>query len=79
VVSFFYVSAFLRYLTPISGSPVELIFSVQYGVVTPLVNPLIYSLKNKELKAAVRRTLNMYLLFSRPEKKKKPEENGELE
>ncbi|XP_047641743.1 olfactory receptor 8S1-like [Phacochoerus africanus] len=56
-VSFFYGSAFLRYLMPTSGSPLELIFSIQYGVVTPLVNPLIYSLKNKEVKTALRRTL----------------------
>ena len=56
-VSSFYVSAFLRYLMPTSGSPLELIFSIQYGVVTPLVNPLIYSLKNKEVKTALRRTL----------------------
>ncbi|XP_003476118.1 olfactory receptor 8S1-like [Cavia porcellus] len=55
-VSFFYGSAFLRYLIPSSGSLLELIFSIQYGVVTPLVNPLIYSLKNKEVKSAVRRT-----------------------
>ncbi|XP_004484492.2 olfactory receptor 8S1-like [Dasypus novemcinctus] len=52
-----YGSAFLRYLMPVSGSPLELIFSVQYSVVTPLVNPFIYSLKNKEVKAAVKRTL----------------------
>ncbi|XP_006888275.1 PREDICTED: olfactory receptor 8S1-like [Elephantulus edwardii] len=56
-VSFFYGSASLRYLMPTSGSPLELIFSIQYGVVTPLVNPLIYSLKNKDVKAAVKRTL----------------------
>ncbi|XP_077609695.1 olfactory receptor 8S1-like [Crocuta crocuta] len=60
-VSFFYGSALLRYLLPTSGSPLELIFSIQYGVVTPLVNPLIYSLKNKEVKAALRRTLEKCL------------------
>ncbi|XP_055422294.1 olfactory receptor 8S1-like [Bubalus kerabau] len=60
-VSFFYVSAFLRYLMPTSGSPLELIFSIQYGVVTPLANPLIYSLKNKEVKTALRRTLGKCL------------------
>uniref|UniRef100_A0A8C0KKP3 Olfactory receptor n=1 Tax=Canis lupus dingo TaxID=286419 RepID=A0A8C0KKP3_CANLU len=59
-VSFFYGSAFLRHLIPTSGSPLELIFSIQYGVITPLVNPLIYSLKNKEVKAALRRTLGKY-------------------
>nr|XP_003405451.1 olfactory receptor 8S1-like [Loxodonta africana] len=60
-VIFFYVSTFLRYFMPTSGSPLELIFSVQYGVMTPMLNPLIYSLKNKEVKAAVRRTLGKCL------------------
>ncbi|XP_003405449.2 olfactory receptor 8S1-like [Loxodonta africana] len=60
-VIFFYGSAFLRYFMPTSGSPLELIFSVQYGVITPMLNPLIYSLKNKEVKAAVRRTLGKCL------------------
>ena len=44
-VSFFFGSGFLCYLMPTSGSPLELIFSVQYGVVTPMVNPLVYSLE----------------------------------
>ncbi|XP_019275214.2 olfactory receptor 8S1-like [Panthera pardus] len=56
-VSFFYGSAFLRYFMPTLSSPLELIFSIQYSVVTPLVNPLVYSLKNKEVKAALKRML----------------------
>ncbi|XP_077024079.1 olfactory receptor 8S1-like [Tamandua tetradactyla] len=56
-VSLFYGSAFLRYLMPTSGSLQELIFSVQYSVITPMLNPLIYSLKNKEVKAALKRTV----------------------
>ncbi|XP_004484493.1 olfactory receptor 8S1-like [Dasypus novemcinctus] len=60
-VSFFYGSGFFRYLMPTSGSPLELIFSLQYSVVTPMLNPVIYSLKNKEVKAAVERTLRKHL------------------
>ncbi|XP_049740822.1 olfactory receptor 8S1-like [Elephas maximus indicus] len=60
-VIFFYGSVFLHHFIPTSGSAFELIFSVQYGVITPMLNPLIYSLKNKEVKAAVRRTLAKYL------------------
>ncbi|XP_032276996.1 olfactory receptor 8S1-like [Phoca vitulina] len=56
-VSFFYGSAFLRYLMPTLSSPLELIFSIQYSVITPLVNPLVYSLKNKEIQAALKRML----------------------
>ena len=46
-----------RYMTPASGSVLEQVLSVQYSVVTPLLNPLIYSLKNQEVKAALRRML----------------------
>ncbi|XP_006877785.1 PREDICTED: olfactory receptor 8S1-like [Chrysochloris asiatica] len=60
-VSLFYGSGFLRYLMTTSGYPWELIFSMQYSVVTPLVNPLVYSLKNKEVKAALRNMLQKSL------------------
>ena len=54
-VILFYGSAILRYLMPTSGSPLELILSIQYSVITPLVNPLIYSLRNKDVATALRR------------------------
>nr|XP_004668578.1 olfactory receptor 8S1-like [Jaculus jaculus] len=60
-VILFYGSGFLRYLMPTSGSSLELIFSVQYSVVTPMLNPLIYSLQNKEVRTAVRKILGKYL------------------
>ncbi|XP_058598946.1 olfactory receptor 8S1-like [Neofelis nebulosa] len=60
-VTLYYGSGLLRHLMPNSGAPLELIFSVQYTVVTPMLNPLIYSLKNKEVKAALARTLEKYL------------------
>ncbi|XP_071074825.1 olfactory receptor 8S1-like [Dasypus novemcinctus] len=56
-VILFYGSAFLRYYMPTSGTPVEFVFSIQYSVVTPLVNPLVYSLKNNVVKAALKRML----------------------
>ncbi|XP_073070409.1 olfactory receptor 5BS1-like [Manis javanica] len=57
VVAIFYGSGFFRYMTPASGSVLEQVLSVQYSVVTPLLNPLIYSLKNREVKAALRKML----------------------
>uniref|UniRef100_A0A8D1VE91 Olfactory receptor n=1 Tax=Sus scrofa TaxID=9823 RepID=A0A8D1VE91_PIG len=60
-VILFFGSGFLCYLMPPSGSSLDLILSVQYSAVTPMLNPLIYSLKNKEVKAAVKRTLGKYL------------------
>ena len=38
-----------------SGCPLEVVFSMQYSVVTPLVNSFLYSLKNREVKAALKR------------------------
>ncbi|XP_020757042.2 olfactory receptor 8S1-like [Odocoileus virginianus] len=60
-VILFFGSGFLCYLMPPSGSSLDLLLSVQYSGVTPMLNPLIYSLKNKEVKAAVKRTLGKYL------------------
>ncbi|XP_075409114.1 olfactory receptor 8S1-like [Tenrec ecaudatus] len=60
-VILFFGSGFLCYLMPPSGSSWDLLLSLQYSVVTPLMNPLIYSLKNKEVKAAVRKILGKYL------------------
>ncbi|XP_075409119.1 olfactory receptor 8S1-like [Tenrec ecaudatus] len=57
VLCFFYGTSLIRYLMPSSGSSLELIFSVQYTVITPLINPLVYSLKNKEVKTALKRVL----------------------
>uniref|UniRef100_UPI004038CC30 olfactory receptor 8S1-like n=1 Tax=Callospermophilus lateralis TaxID=76772 RepID=UPI004038CC30 len=56
-VILFYGSGSLRYLIPTLSSPMELVFSIQYSVVTPLVNPFVYSLKNKEVKASLNRML----------------------
>ncbi|XP_034373279.1 olfactory receptor 8S1-like [Arvicanthis niloticus] len=61
-VTLFFGSGFLCYLMPPSGSSLDLLLSLQYSAVTPMLNPLIYSLKNQEVKAAVRRTLRKYLL-----------------
>ncbi|XP_035875005.1 olfactory receptor 8S1-like [Phyllostomus discolor] len=57
VVVIFYGSGLFRYMTPASGSVLEQVLSVQYSVVTPLLNPLIYSLKNQDVKAALKRVL----------------------
>ncbi|XP_051015346.1 olfactory receptor 8S1-like [Acomys russatus] len=57
VVTIFYGSGVFRYMTPASGSAMEQVLSLQYSVVTPLLNPLIYSLKNKDVKAALRKML----------------------
>ncbi|KAM3654407.1 olfactory receptor 14A16-like [Ammospiza maritima maritima] len=59
VVSLFLSTGFFAYLKPASmSSPsMDLALSVLYSVMPPALNPLIYSLRNQELKAAVRRLL----------------------
>ncbi|TRZ05236.1 hypothetical protein HGM15179_021871 [Zosterops borbonicus] len=55
VVSLFLSTAIFAYLKPpsISSPSLDLVVSVLYSVVPPALNPLIYSLRNQELKAAV--------------------------
>ncbi|KAM4635826.1 olfactory receptor 14J1-like [Amazona ochrocephala] len=55
VLSLFVTTAVFAYLKPpsISSPSLDLVLSVLYSVVPPAVNPLIYSLRNQELKDAV--------------------------
>ncbi|NXU98517.1 O14J1 protein, partial [Cettia cetti] len=55
VVSLFVSTAVFANLKPpsISSLSLDLALSVLYSVVPPALNPLIYSLRNQELKAAV--------------------------
>uniref|UniRef100_UPI000B4C913F olfactory receptor 14J1-like n=1 Tax=Lonchura striata TaxID=40157 RepID=UPI000B4C913F len=59
VVSLFISTAVFTYLKPpsISSPYLDLAMSILYSVVPPALNPLIYSLRNQELKAAVRRLM----------------------
>ncbi|XP_032060919.1 olfactory receptor 14C36-like [Aythya fuligula] len=55
VVSLFLSTVFFAYLKPpsMSSSSLNLVLAVLYSVVPPAVNPLIYSMRNQELKDAV--------------------------
>ncbi|XP_074021322.1 olfactory receptor 14C36-like [Numenius arquata] len=55
VVSLFISTAIFAYLKPpsISSPSLDLLMAVLYSVVPPVVNPLIYSMRNKELKDAL--------------------------
>ncbi|XP_074387452.1 olfactory receptor 14J1-like [Zonotrichia albicollis] len=59
VVSLFLSTATFSDLKPssMSSPSLNLALSLLYSVVTPALNPLIYSLRNQELKAAVRRLM----------------------
>ncbi|XP_018420032.1 PREDICTED: olfactory receptor 1020-like [Nanorana parkeri] len=64
-VSIFYGSLIIAYLrTPSDYLQInEKIISVFYAVVIPTINPLIYSLRNTEVKVAVRKIVNKYNFF----------------
>ncbi|XP_063285668.1 olfactory receptor 5AR1-like [Pelobates fuscus] len=63
VVFIFYGTLIFTYLrpTPSSSASDDRLVSIVYTVLTPLLNPLIYSLRNKDLKEALRRTLQKIL------------------
>ncbi|XP_063284204.1 olfactory receptor 5AR1-like [Pelobates fuscus] len=60
VVFSFYASLIFCYLVPTTSSLVSInkLVSVVYSVINPLLNPLIYSVRNKDLKAALSRVLH---------------------
>ncbi|XP_071669778.1 olfactory receptor 14J1-like [Patagioenas fasciata] len=59
VVSLFISTSMFAYLKPpsISSPSLDLVVSVLYSVVPPAVNPLIYSMRNQELKDALRKQM----------------------
>ncbi|XP_052582387.1 olfactory receptor 1361-like [Peromyscus californicus insignis] len=65
-VCLFYVSAIGVYFIPSAADSVgkDRIAAVMYAVVTPMLNPFIYSLRNKDMKSALGRFLNRSTLQS---------------
>ncbi|XP_040264001.1 olfactory receptor 5V1-like [Bufo bufo] len=61
VVFIFYASITFIYFVPNTSNLLTLnqVVTVIYTLITPLLNPLIYSLRNKDLKVALRRTLHI--------------------
>lgn len=61
VVSIFYGTVIFMYIRPTSHIrfSMDKVISVFYCVVTPLMNPIIYCLRNQEVKGAVIKTLRM--------------------
>lgn len=63
VVGLLYLPVLFNYLPPSSGdSPQrDMIATLMYSVVTSFLNPLIYTLRNQEMKAAVKKSLGRLL------------------
>ncbi|XP_055989629.1 olfactory receptor 5A2-like [Sorex fumeus] len=66
-VTLFYGSGLFMYMRPTSSySPNrDKVVSIFYGLVIPMVNPVVYSLRNKEIKNAMRKILEKNCAFSR--------------
>ncbi|XP_033024583.1 olfactory receptor 12D2-like [Lacerta agilis] len=60
VVTLFYAGAILTYVPPSSGESLkqEITVTLMYTVVTPVLNPLIYTLRNQEVKTAIKKLIN---------------------
>ncbi|XP_039353349.1 olfactory receptor 11A1-like [Mauremys reevesii] len=65
VVTIYYGTLITVYMLPNTGALriLNKFVSMLYTVLTPLINPLIYSLRNKEVKEALRRAQQKYLVF----------------
>ncbi|XP_040600864.1 olfactory receptor 4K3-like [Mesocricetus auratus] len=58
VVVLFYGPVIFIYLWPVSITWVDKILSVFYTVITPLLNPAIYTLRNRDIKNAIKKLKN---------------------
>ncbi|XP_036605725.1 olfactory receptor 2D2-like [Trichosurus vulpecula] len=63
VVIIFYGSAIINYMTPKSSKEQGKLMSVFYTVINPMLNPLIYSLRNKDVKRALKNIVKGRKLF----------------
>ncbi|KAM5239435.1 olfactory receptor 11G2-like [Hipposideros larvatus] len=59
VVSLFYGSVMVMYVSPTSEhkAGMQKLVTLFYSVITPLINPVIYSLRNKDMKYAIKKLL----------------------
>ncbi|XP_069618690.1 olfactory receptor 10P1-like [Ranitomeya imitator] len=64
VVSIFYFTILIVYFFPKEGHTLNLskILSLLYTVFTPLINPIIYSLRNKEIKKSLQEIMKVQLV-----------------
>ncbi|XP_051039704.1 olfactory receptor 4K3-like [Phodopus roborovskii] len=61
VVMIFFVPCLFIYVWPLNVTWLDKFFAVFYSVFTPLLNPAIYTLRNKEIKNAMSRFLSKYI------------------
>ncbi|XP_069057871.1 olfactory receptor 5G3-like [Pleurodeles waltl] len=66
MVSLFYGTAFFMYVRPTTSSSLyqEKLLPVFYAVITPTLNPIIYSLRNKEIKRALKKLVTRTMVLN---------------
>ncbi|NWX35846.1 OR4D1 protein, partial [Notiomystis cincta] len=62
VLSLIFIPCIFTYAWPSKKDPRDKVASVVFTVVTPMLNPMIYTLRNTEMKKAIRRTLGKIVL-----------------
>ncbi|KAM9121266.1 olfactory receptor 5V1-like [Pangshura tecta] len=62
VVGLLYLAAFIQYTKSrsVSSVAVDEMVSIQYSILTPMLNPIIYSLRNEEVKTALKNLLGKF-------------------
>ncbi|XP_007537376.1 olfactory receptor 4Q2 [Erinaceus europaeus] len=67
VVTLFFGPCIFIYARPFSSFSVDKVVSVLYNVITPMLNPLIYTLRNKEVRSAMSKLWNRSRLTRKKE------------
>ncbi|XP_076982807.1 olfactory receptor 4K17-like [Tamandua tetradactyla] len=65
VVILFYGPCIFIYIWPLSNHSVDKFFAIFYTIVTPILNPIIYTLRNREMMSAMKK---LWSVFGAPNK-----------